>query len=283
MRPTLVEAFGLKFHAYPTFLAFAFLLGTLLVVRHGERAKPPILGNPQGGLWAFVGALVGAKVFWILQYSEPKNLWRVPFVWEGGLVYYGGLIGGGLAAFAYIIYHRLPIRRSADICVIYLALGQATTRVGCFLNGCCWGTETGLPWAITFPKASLAFRHQASTGLIDHAAAHALPVHPTQLYMVVGLLVIFIMLWSAHGRGHFDGAIALLYCFSYGGLRFVVESFRGDSARSVFGMTVSQTISLALLILALAVVLARRYAAPRAKALDTDNEGTTDETHAAPE
>ena len=281
MRPTLLEVFGLKFHAWPTMLALAFLVGTLLAVRHGERAKPPIIGNPQGGLWAFIGALVGAKVFWILQYSEPKLLWRAFFLWEGGLVYYGGLIGGALAAFAYITVHKLPIRRSADVCAIYLALGQAITRVGCFLNGCCWGIETDVPWALTFPKNSYAYKHQIEAGIIDHTAVHANPVHPTQLYMVIGLIAIFALLEVAYGRRHFDGAIALLYCFAYGILRFIVEFYRGDSARSVFGMTVSQVISLGLLILPVVVLALMRSGVLGSKGLDNDREAPAEESEAA--
>ena len=283
MRPTLVEVFGLKFHAYPTMLALAFLVCTLLAVRHGERAKPPILGNPQGGLWAFIGALVGAKVFWILQYSEPKQLWRAFFVWEGGLVYYGGLIGGALAVFAYITVHKLPIRRSADVCAIYLALGQAITRVGCFLNGCCWGTETDVPWGLTFPKNSYVYTHQLEAGAISDTAVRANPVHPTQLYMVIGLIAIFVLLELAYRRRHFDGAIALLYCFAYGVLRFIVEFYRGDSARSVFGMTVSQVISLGLLILPVVLLAVMRSGMFGSKGLDGDSEAPAEESEAAHE
>lgn len=250
MYPTLLEIGPLEFHAYPTMLAVAFITGSLLAVREATRGDRAFPATPQGGLWAFVGALVGAKVFWMLQFSEAKYLWRAVFVWEGGLVYYGGLVGGAIGLSAYLIINRFPYRRSADICAPYLALGQAITRVGCFLNGCCWGLPAeNLPWAVRFPKHSPAFDRQVQDNLLDRSAATSLPIHPTQLYMLAGLLVIALILKLALDRKvPFEGAVALGYCFLYGVLRFVVESYRGDSARSVFGMTVSQTISAGLIL-----------------------------------
>ena len=270
MHPTLLKFAvyeqQLSFHAYPTMLAVAFLVGTLLTVRDANRLDPPIPGTPQGGVWAFLSALVGAKVFWILQYSEPKYLWHMFFVWEGGLVYYGGLIGGAVGLLAYIKINKFPVLRGGDVCMPFLALGQAITRVGCFLNGCCWGGVTTVPWGIQFPKNSNPYAAQVGKDLIDHSAPVALPVHPTQLYMVFGLLLIFAALKFYSRHKCFDGAVIALYCLLYGSLRFVVEIFRhstfgGDSTPSVLGMTVSQTMSLFLVVGALvaySIMLSKR-------------------------
>jgi phosphatidylglycerol:prolipoprotein diacylglycerol transferase len=256
MRPTLVEVFGFKFHAYPTMLAVAFLVGTLLTVRDLQRRDPPVPGSTQGGLWAFLGSLVGAKVYWILQYSEPKYLWHAVLVWEGGLVFYGGLIGGIFALYLYLVINRLPRLIVADAAAPYLALGEAITRIGCFLNGCCWGKVTAVPWAVCFPRNSYAYKRQIEQLLIDPSATVSAPVHPTQLYMTVGLLVVIVLLRAGAKRRPRDGVIALLYCFCYGVLRFAIEAFRADSARPVFGMTVSQGISLVLAAVSLGVLLA---------------------------
>ncbi|NIA14013.1 MAG: hypothetical protein GWP08_08025 [Nitrospiraceae bacterium] len=255
MHDTILEIAGLKFHAYPTMLAAAFLTCTLLACRAAARQQPPIYLNPRGGLCAFAGALLGAKIFWILQYSQIQYLWRALLFWEGGLVYYGGLIGGVIGITGYILWNRLPYLRVGDVCVIYLALGQAITRCGCFLNGCCWGAVCDVPWAVRFPKHSYAYKNHLDHGWIDRASETSLPVHPTQLYMVAGLLTIFLLLRWAHRKNLFHGFIVTLYCFSYGVLRFCVEFLRGDSARSVFGMTVSQILSLALIIGAAVVVV----------------------------
>lgn len=246
MRPTLITIGSLKFHAYPTMLAVAVVVCALWAVRDANRAARPIPATTQGGLWGFIGGLVGAKVFWILQYSEWQNLWRAFFIWEGGLVFYGGLLGGILGVAIYLRINRFPYWQSADIAAPYIALGEAITRVGCFMNGCCWGAVApDLPWAITFPRHSPAFGRQVEQNLLDRSAEASLPVHPTQLYMVAGLLIIAFLLKMAHlKKWPFYGAIGLFYCFLYGILRFSVEGLRGDSVRSVASMTVSQTISL---------------------------------------
>ncbi len=260
MRPTLVKFFGLEFHAYTTMLAAAFLVCTLLAVREGLRQNPPIEGNPRGGLWAFFGALIGAKAFWIIQYDTPWNVWRAVFVWMGGYVFYGGLLGGAGALLLYMRLNRLPILRSGDICVQYLALGEAITRVGCFLNGCCWGEPTHVPWGVHFPRHSYAWLEHVKEGLLEASAPASLSVHPTQLYMVGGLVITFLLMRLLSARPHREGAIILHYCLLYGILRFSVEHFRGDSARSVLGLTVSQSISAALIVFAVAgYFLLRQY------------------------
>ena len=256
MYPTLLKVFGLEFHAYPAMLAVAFLTCTLMTVRDLQHRDPPVYGSPHGGLWAFIGALLGAKIYWILQYSEPRYLWRAVFLWEGGLVFYGGLIGGGLALFIYLTVCRLPLLIVADAAAPYVALGEAITRVGCFLNGCCWGMPSSMWWAIAFPRGSYPFDQQLADGLISSSAHESLPVHPTQLYMVFGLLAVFVILKLAGRRGHPAGRTAVLYLFLYGIVRFAVESFRGDSVRSLAGMTVSQGISLLLAATGLALFTA---------------------------
>lgn len=277
MHPTLLNVFGLRFHAYYACLAIAFLVCTLWAVSDGQRRNPPILGTPQGGLWAFLGALFGAKAFWILQYSEPKNIWYAFFLWRPGLVFYGGLIGGIIALLLYVWWNRLPLLRTLDLCAPYLALGEAITRIGCFLNGCCWGCVTNVPWAVQFPRFSPAFRSQIDQGLLENSATASLPVHPTQLYMVIGLALGFVFLRLLSRRVLFPGSVAASYCVVYGVLRFTVERFRGDSARSVAGMTVSQTISAILIVVGVTVwivILARRSSAGERQECE-NNDGRT--------
>ncbi len=251
MRPVLVNILGLELHPYPVMLALAFISCTLLACRKSWVRGEGFVLTPHAGLWAYLGALIGAKTFWILQYSEARYLWRIVFIWEGGLVYYGGLIGGLLALTIHLLLRRIPLIKAGDIAAPYLALGQAITRIGCFLNGCCYGTPTDVPWAVRFPPGAWVYRAQLREGLIEPSTATTLPVHPTQLYMHLGLLGIFLLLKRCLDRKPFDGAVVLLYMFAYGVLRFVAEFFRGDSARSILGMTVSQAISLALVVLAL--------------------------------
>jgi phosphatidylglycerol:prolipoprotein diacylglycerol transferase len=256
MRPTLVDLFGLPFHAYPTMLAIAFLACTMLAVRDLQTGKPPIDANTQGGLWGFLGALLGAKIFWILQFRGPGELWRALFIWQGGLVFYGGLAGGILGLLIYLKLNKLPVFPVVDACAPYVALGEAITRIGCYMNGCCWGAVSSLPWAVRFPAHSHPFDQQVEQGMIDASAAFSKPVHPTQLYMAFGLMVAFFAIRTLARRDHVLGAPMLLYFLLYGIIRFTVELFRGDSAHSFLGMTVSQLISVIFIIFSIGAFFA---------------------------
>lgn len=247
MHPTLLEIGSLRFHAYPTMLAVAFLVCTLAITRDLNRQNPPIALDTAAGVWAFFGALVGARAFCIIQYGELRDLWRAVFFWERGLVFYGGLIGGIAAVYVYALRHRLPKAPIADAVAPYLALGEAITRIGCFLNGCCWGSVTHVPWAVCFPVGSYAYEQQLAAHSIAASATCSAPVHPTQAYMSIGLLGVFLFIKACSGRRWPIGMSTALYAIAYGLLRFTVEVFRGDSEYSVAGrFTVSQAISLTL-------------------------------------
>jgi phosphatidylglycerol:prolipoprotein diacylglycerol transferase len=272
MCPTIIDLFGLRIQSYTFMLQIAFVVCTLLAVRHAKRLNIPLTADI--GLYVFFGALFGAKVFWILQYAGPGQLWRAFFLWEEGLVFYGGLIGGLAGVLAYSYARKLPLYKCSDIVAPQVALGEAIVRVGCFLNGCCWGSVAGVPWAVQFPPHSLAWEQQLRLGLIAPSAPHSLPVHPTQMYMTGSLIVVFLLLAVYSRRKPFDGAVVLAYFFLYGMVRFVVEVFRhtghgGDSTGSVLGMTVSQSISLGMVLGSLALYWAmnRRARARQSKAV----------------
>ncbi|MDP2324675.1 MAG: prolipoprotein diacylglyceryl transferase, partial [Gammaproteobacteria bacterium] len=228
--------------------------GVLGAVRENYKRENPFPVTPAGGVWIFFGALIGAKIYWAVQYGPTWvddegngfDWYRVFFIWEGGMVYYGGLIGGFLGGVAYVKYMRVPILPMGDIGMPFLPLGHSIARLGCYLNGCCWGQVTGGPTGVVFPRRSLAYKQQLTDGLISRGADAPLPVHPTQLYEAFGLFAIFLIMRYAYKHKKFDGSVMLLYPLLYGILRFSVEAFRGDSARPLFGMTASQMIGLGL-------------------------------------
>ena len=276
MRPTLLEIGGLQFHAYPTMLAIAFLLCTLGMVRDLQRRTPPISLDPVVGVWALLGAMIGARAYCILQYGEIQDVWQAIFFWERGLVFYGGLIGGVLTVYVYLRWKRIPAVPVSDATAPYLALGEAITRIGCFLNGCCWGDVTHLPWGVHFPAGSLPYNQQLLDQIIQPTALTSAPVHPTQLYMTIGLLVVFAILKTLAHRTTIPGMLVAGYGIGYGILRFCVEGLRGDSARSVLGMTISQTISLGF-VLAGFVVVVWMLATKKRQKRDTEEERFTTE------
>lgn len=249
MSPELFRVFGVPIYAYRTLLALSFVVCTLLAVRDSKRRPGGIELSPSIGIWAMFGALIGARTFFILQYGRAIDIWRALLIWEGGLVFYGGLIGGVAAVALHLRLRRTSFLNAADSMAPYVAVGEAVTRVGCFLNGCCWGGVCTLPWGVQFPAGSPAFDQQVQDGMITTAAAHTLPVHPTQLYMTFGLLIAGFALRGLLMRRPPEGVVFFAYLLLYGVLRFVVELLRGDSARSVAGLTVSGGISIGLAII----------------------------------
>lgn len=249
MRPTLFsfEIFGVdfRFHAYTVALAVAFLAGILLAVRANYRRENPYPITPIGGLWIFFPAIFFSKVYWYLQY-DPASVWRSVILWEGGLVFYGGLFGGVLGAVLYLRWNGVPILPVGDIVIPYLPLAHGIARLGCFLNGCCWGMPSALPWAVTYPQNSLVFRRQVEDGLVTRADAFPLPVHPSQLYESAVLFGLFFLLRYCSTLPHRTGALLLAYPAFYGAGRFFLEFFRGDVGRGWLALTTSQFVALGL-------------------------------------
>ena len=266
MSPTVLSVSIFDFHAYTVGIAIAFLVCVLLVMKQNYKLKAPYPITPIAGLWIFFGAFVGARAYHIVQYGELSNLYRAVFIWEAGLVYYGGLLGGIAGCALYLKLLRVPLLPVADMALPYLALGGAIVRVGCFFNGCCWGQPTTMPWGVTFPLGSYAHDQHLLGGLIASASEGPLPVHPTQVYNSVGLLLMFFVMRFVYKRiwkegvvpeKRYLGVVMMLYPLLYGVSRFTTEAFRGDSTRSVFTMTVSQAVSLGLFLVGLGYFVVR--------------------------
>lgn len=131
-------------------------------------------------------------------------------------MFFGGFIGGFLAAVFYLQKEKIPILHVADLIAPAIALGQFFTRIGCFLNGCCFGLPSTLPWAIKFPA---------------HCAAGASPVgdqplHPTQLYSSLFGLLLFFFLKNILFKPHRRGEVFALYLIFSGGFRFGIDFIR---------------------------------------------------------
>ncbi|MBI1321045.1 MAG: hypothetical protein GC168_19135 [Candidatus Hydrogenedens sp.] len=246
MYPTLLKFGTLAFHSYAIFLSLGFLTAVFLIVRQNYRDPNPAPITPLGGLWVFLGGFFGARLYFVMQYESIDLWYKAFYLWSGGLVFYGGAIGGFLGGLIYLLIVRAPVVQVADLSISFVPLAHAIARVGCFLNGCCWGSPTIMPWGVKYPAGSMPFNDQVSDGLIASSAASSLPAHPTQLYETAGLLVIFVLLRMFHKRPHPPGSILLAYLFCYGTHRFIVEAFRGDSGRHLFDMTVSQWVAVGM-------------------------------------
>jgi len=136
-------------------------------------------------------------------------------VWHGGFTVYGGFLFAGTAGIWYVRKHRLDGWQVADVLAPALALGIAVGRLGCLASGDSYGKVTDAPWAITFTDP----RSMAPMGL---------PLHPTQIYAVIGALFVFILLGYWYHRKRFKGGLFLIFMMAYAVERSFVEIFRND-------------------------------------------------------
>ncbi len=202
----------------------------------------------------FVSGLVGARIYyvvWFWQTDFASNLWEILMIQHGGLVFYGGLFGGLTALVLWSRATGRALAPVADALAPPLALAQAFGRMGCFMNGCCHGSPCDLPWAVC-PQAPLEVA--------------GIPIHPTQLYELFGLLIIVIALLVIERLRRRPGQVVLSYVLLYSMLRFVVEFFRGDVPHAILGrFTLAQAVCAGLFIIAWIALSRLAWRAARAR------------------
>jgi phosphatidylglycerol:prolipoprotein diacylglycerol transferase len=253
MRPVLFDIpfLGFGLHTYGVLLAAAFLAALWVALRGARRAgfsRDPILD-----IWiaALISGIVGAKLLLYLldldyYLSNPGALlWGL----RSAGVFYGGLVAA-LGTCVFMVHRKgLPGWKLADIAAPAIALGQSIGRVGCFAAGCCYGKVSSLPWAVTFtdPEASRI------TGV-----PLEIPLHPAQLYMSAGNLLLFGALLLLSRRKSYDGKVFLWYLLLYGVMRGSLEFLRGDPRGELAGFSTSQWIAVAAIVTALVLMWTRR-------------------------
>lgn len=257
MHPRLLTTPFFTIHTFGLLLATAYLVALWWLVRGARRAKldPDIVTSL--GMWAIIGALIGAKLLLIIRLipeyaASPSDLWSTSLLTSAG-DFYGGFIGGVVASALFFWRHpALPFWRLADLCAPAIALGQAIGRVGCLMAGDDYGRPTTVPWAVTFTDPDAATIGGAPLGV---------PLHPVQVYESVACLAIFGVLVWLERRKHVDGDVIVAYTLLYAAARFVLEFYRGDADRGfVFGglLSTSQFIGVVMFFAAL-VIFFRRH------------------------
>ena len=245
MRPILFELpGGFKVFGYGLMLFLAYLASINMTA---WRARKGHL-NPgfafDMATWLFIGGLVGARAFFVIQYRRNfDSFFDIFKIWEGGIVFYGSLIGGTIALLLFWYFYRFPFLPMADAIAPAICIGMAIGRLGCFLNGCCYGDRCELPWAVSFPSVSAPFKDQVARGLIPPTATHSLPLHPTQLYLTIDGLVLLGVVLAFWPHRKADGQAMALYFLLYAITRTLVEELRNDESAQYLGMTISQMIS----------------------------------------
>lgn len=206
----------------------------------------------------FVGGIAGGRLFYLIQkheevFAEVHSVGQfvnaVFNLSQGGLVLYGALLAGAASFFAYCHVRKVSPLGMADIITPSIFVGIGFGRIGCFLNGCCYGDECLLPWAVSFPKGSATFEALVFKGLVDKDASWTMPLHPTQLYSALdGFLIAAITLWYFSHRRR-NGECLAVALMIYPVTRFVIEILRNDEGGQMgTGFTISQCISIGLLL-----------------------------------
>jgi len=234
MCPVLFKIGPIEIHSYGAALAFAFLTVAFLV-----RRRAFALGENGDNIldlcvWLIVSGLIGGRLLFVLLNFEyyRENPLDTLKLWQGGLVWYGGLIAALLAAAIFLSAKKMPILKTFDLMAPYAALGQSIGRIGCFLNGCCYGKAASAKFGVIFNTAQG-------------------PVYPTQLYESAAMFAVFLMLRKRSPAG---GRTFFLYLILYSSVRFAIEFLRGDNPVVILHFTMSQLISIVIFIISCVLI-----------------------------
>ncbi|PQV63932.1 Prolipoprotein diacylglyceryl transferase [Abditibacterium utsteinense] len=246
---------SITLHSYGLFLVLGFFLSTYLACLEAKRRgfDPNIILDAAMPL-LLVSILLCRVLYFLIYPSQWAGFGQFLQIWNGGLSFHGAIIGA-LGTLAYFSYARkIPFGTLCDSISPGMFLGYGVGRIGCFMNGCCYGHETHLPWGVVFPDET--------NRLISTP-----PSHPAQLYSTFLSLIIFAVMWRARTKpafNRFPGQMAMLLLAFIAVERFIIEFFRkGATAPLAFGLdwlTKAQLASvLGIIVLAaLYAVLSRR-------------------------
>jgi phosphatidylglycerol:prolipoprotein diacylglycerol transferase len=154
---------SLTVKGYGLMLVIGFLLAVHIIRRLSKNITPDPNMITNAALYSLVAGVIGARVFYVLHHFDifKYNMASVFAIWEGGLELLGGVLAAIAVIVLYLRYHKLPARQYLDILAIGLMFALCFGRIGCFLNGCCFGKPCDLPWAVRFPYGSFAYTSQA--------------------------------------------------------------------------------------------------------------------------
>ena len=230
MHPVIYQWGPFTIYSYGLMLAIAVIVCSFFMSRDAERLgmKPELVFDFI--FWITVSGILGARLFFITLNWKffLENPLEMIMIQKGGLAWQGGLTLGSLAAWLFIKQHKLHLLTTLDLASPYIALGQSIGRIGCFLNGCCFGKEVS--WGIYF-------------------SVHEAHLHPTQLYCSFGLLIIFFLLKKYQTKSPVPGKTFALYLILASILRFTVEFFRADHEIIFLGLSIYQLISLTFFVM----------------------------------
>jgi phosphatidylglycerol---prolipoprotein diacylglyceryl transferase len=241
----------LPLFSYGMMLGLSLIVGWYVVLALCDRSG--IDREKAGRLYVLtaMASVAGARLLYVLtNLGEFRNPLRIFYLWDGGLVAYGGFLAGFLTAVVVSRRFNFRLLNWADCVVPSLGTGLLFTRIGCLLAGCDYGApvEAGSvasKWAIQFPARAAATIAQRNDGLLPPDAVLSLPVHPTQIYESLIGLTLFGITMLVYRYRKFTGQMFCAFTIGYGVLRFLVEFLRADKERGELGgLSTSQFLGL---------------------------------------
>ncbi len=258
MHPEVAHWGIIHIRSYGLMLALAFLVGTWLGLREARR-----LGLDEDRLInvilvVLVASVLGARALYVMEHvDEFRREWgSVVALWQGGLTLYGGIVAGTAAGLMAARRFGLPMWTVADALTPSLALGAGIGRIGCHLNGCCYGRPTSMPWGVVFPPDSYA-------GLEFGNAS----VHPSQLYLAGAGVALFLLTWALRRRMRAPGTLFWLFIVLFALIRIPIDLTRAYEPHAVLlragglEVTESQLTSLAFALFGMLMLARLRRAA----------------------
>ena len=239
---------GMNLYTYGALVATAFLVAILWTLHEAKVAGYDRDKVADLTFYLIIAAIVGSRLLYVLVelrhfLSRPLAVFKI---WEGGLVFYGGLLACIAISWWYTRRHAWSLKGTADLFMPGVALGHAIGRIGCLMAGCCYGLPVADSpwWGLTFPH-------------LDATLAPAgIPLYPTQLMeSAVELLLFGILVWRRRHK-RFEGQVFLTYLILYAAARSVLEIFRGDTIR---GFVIPGILSTSQFISALVIMAAIIY------------------------
>ncbi|MEO0081741.1 MAG: prolipoprotein diacylglyceryl transferase [candidate division WOR-3 bacterium] len=252
MFPTILKVGGIHIYSYGLMLFLSFLLGIWLVERRARKFGVDAQTITDLALWILLAVVLGSRLFYVAFHWEEfrHDLIGIIAFWRGGLaglMFYGGFLGAIIAGLVFVRVKKLPLLKLMDAIAPAIMLGEGFTRIGCFLNGCCFGKPTSCPLGIVFPTDSPAgytFQNQH--------------IHPTQLYSSAAGFVLFALALWLERRKLKDGVLFAVMLILYSLFRFGIDFVRYYENASNFWGNQVVALGLTAVGLVLLLVLIRR-------------------------
>ena len=238
---------------YGIMVVLAVVTVIFIALREAKRIGIPQEHIYSISLWAIIGGLIGTRLFHIIDQWKyyMAHPWQI--IGFEGLSIYGAVVGALIAILIYTQVNKLSFWQIGDIIAPGAILGQAIGRVGCLLNGCCYGVACDLPWAVVYENP-------------NSYARLGIPLHPTQVYHIIWNLTGFAVLWLLRKRLKPQGSLFLLWLALYAAGDLSIRFFR-EGEPFLFGMQQAQLIGILMLVITVPWLTIRMWRASRSKAL----------------